>query len=199
MSFAFLSELSDSHPTDAISLFLYLEKAHEKPFLLKEAVGLRQYNYQSLDADFFRISASSMAKGSFIRPFRSSRFTPHSSKHTSIQAYKHISDSLHLSLRFFNTILEPRSPGKQQRPTGWNTAMTAFVLQLLDNHEQVRSVIILLETESPRMTDKLSLTWIEEVRRGSEMVQVGRSGRGMGSGSGQEGTKTRVVAVGSLL
>ena len=147
--------------------FYILKRAHEEPFLLKEAVGLRQYNHQSLDADFFRISASSMAKGSFIRPFRSSRFTPHSSKHTSIQAYLK-QPATHFTILEHN--LEPHSPGKQQRPAGWNTAMTAFVLQLLDNHEQVRSVIILLETESPRMTDKLSLTWIEEVRRGSEMV-----------------------------
>ncbi|CAF9925909.1 MAG: hypothetical protein ALECFALPRED_003248 [Alectoria fallacina] len=55
-------------------------------------------------------------------------------------------------------------------PGGWNTTMTAFLLQWLDNGEDPKSAVILLETEFPAMRDKVSTAWIEELRKGSEGV-----------------------------
>lgn len=48
--------------------------------------------------------------------------------------------------------------------------MTAFLLQWLDNGEDPKSAVILLETEFPAMRDKVSTAWIEELRKGSEGV-----------------------------
>lgn len=52
-----------------------------------------------------------------------------------------------------------------QKPTGWNSTMTAFVQQLLANGEEAGSAIILLETEFPQMTDRVGAAWVEVVRR----------------------------------
>lgn len=64
------------------------------------------------------------------------------------------------------TTTDTTTPSVTKEPTGWNDTMAAFVRQQLDNGEEARSAIILLETEFPQMTDRVSVAWIEEVRKG---------------------------------
>lgn len=44
--------------------------------------------------------------------------------------------------------------------------MTAFLKRVLANGEDAKSAIILLETEFPALIGKVSVGWVEKVRRG---------------------------------
>ena len=58
------------------------------------------------------------------------------------------------------------TPTGPQQPKGWNRSMTQFVQAELRKGEDVKTVIILLETEYPQMMDKVSGEWVREVGRG---------------------------------
>lgn len=51
------------------------------------------------------------------------------------------------------------------KPVGWTPAMAAFILKLLLNGEDTKSVIILLETEWPSMEGQVGLGWVEAMRK----------------------------------
>ncbi|KAL8733657.1 MAG: hypothetical protein Q9181_003515 [Wetmoreana brouardii] len=52
------------------------------------------------------------------------------------------------------------------QPPNWTPAMKAFLKRILSNGEDAKSAIILLETEFPNMVGKVSVAWVERVRRG---------------------------------
>ncbi|KAI4088561.1 MAG: hypothetical protein LQ344_005995 [Seirophora lacunosa] len=49
-------------------------------------------------------------------------------------------------------------------PAGWTPDMTRYVRRLLDEGEDIRSAVIVLETEFPSMLDRLSEDWIRFLR-----------------------------------
>ncbi|KAL8661692.1 MAG: hypothetical protein Q9202_005384 [Teloschistes flavicans] len=52
------------------------------------------------------------------------------------------------------------------KPPNWTAAMTSFLKRALANGEDAKSAIILLETEFPNLVGKVSVGWVEKVRRG---------------------------------
>lgn len=54
---------------------------------------------------------------------------------------------------------------QQQQPQGWAPAMRTFLRRVLENGEDTKSAIILLETEFPQLVGKVSEGWVEKVRR----------------------------------
>ena len=58
------------------------------------------------------------------------------------------------------------TPDGPQQPKDWTLAMSEFVQAELRRGEDIKTVIILLETQYQAMRDKVSADWIREVGKG---------------------------------
>lgn len=62
--------------------------------------------------------------------------------------------------------MSPAAAAVAQPPANWTPAMKAFLKRVFANGEDVKSAIILLETEFPHMLGKVSAAWAERVKKG---------------------------------